>query len=803
MIQIPVANDDSTSYDHQIEVPEVKYQAYVYCTFIPHATNPIPNINGQTTGIQIVTVGLLEGDDFSPVARFGMINDTHSPFDEYTNLLPWAQDGKFNYYSAYARPKTPYDFKVHLNLKQEKMTVWCSGRGDEDWFMLAENVPLINKTDHINAIQVKQSIGGTGVEDLVVESEILQDREMVRSHPLAKKKRVVDSAKGFHFQQMRSAWRRPGRHVTVTRRNPQDSLPWIGFPDVVESKPGSLVATFSDGDTHGAGGRLLVVHSNDTGRTWGNEIAIKYPDGEDVTGLNCPRIQKLKNGSLLLLADLRGGAKTLFFRSLDEGYTWDQYSHLSSNDSDEGKMLIVPSRVLELADDTWLIGLTNIPGRSAWNMTESTFIEIYSSRDKGKNWELLSEIKDPSNVRSWFEPDMIQLENGRIWLFAREAHRLLPGLKTSSDDNGRTWSEADELPLPVIGRPCAGLLPGNRAMVTFRVLAGRQGLWAWTGDPAEKTTARIVGIHFQDKYSVGLKDGQLHIDSDALCGQFTRYCLRSPDSPASVIDVSAEIMVTENHGRAATLSVPFVGKLRIFTDYAEMAHEPSLRADVTEGEFHTYRILYEPPGFTLYIDGKKVFTSDKNAHQVVRTDWSAVGSSPFIFAFGNEPAFSETSPWEPVSEVRAGLTSSSWLKTYHDNSSEPDTVIPEGTHMLGMAVMSDRITPAVTGHSIWKSLDVQMQDPNTGRNYSLSWSAEQDGFPDQYILDRVIEVESSISGLDNGYSGWITLSDGRIFVINYTDDIAPACPAALQAARNLPWIRGTYLNMADVLPVNP
>lgn len=37
---------------------------------------------------------------------------------------------------------------------------------------------------------------------------------------------------------------------------------------------------------------------------------------------------------------------------------------------------------------------------------------------------------------------------------------------------------------------------------------------------------------------------------------------------------------------------------------------------------------------------------------------------------------------------------------------------------------------------------------------------------------QFIEVEASIAGIEQGYSGWVQLDDGRIFVVNYTDDTA-------------------------------
>ena len=80
-----------------------------------------------------------------------------------------------------------------------------------------------------------------------------------------------------------------------------------------------------------------------------------------------------------------------------------------------------------------------------------------------------------------------------------------------------------------------------------------------------------------------------------------------------------------------------------------------------------------------------------------------------------------------------------------------------------------------------------------------TWKAERDGFPDQYQLDNIIEVEASANGYEQGYSGWIQLDDGRIFVVHYTDDSAPMVKGR-DDGYGIPWIRGTFLDLSDLPP---
>jgi hypothetical protein len=108
-----------------------------------------------------------------------------------------------------------------------------------------------------------------------------------------------------------------------------------------------------------------------------------------------------------------------------------------------------------------------------------------------------------------------------------------------------------------------------------------------------------------------------------------------------------------------------------------------------------------------------------------------------------------------------------------------------------------QITPGVTGLALWKSVEVVTVSQN-GREHRTSWIAAKDGFPDQYQLDNVIEVEATVSGMDQGYSGWVQLPDNRVFVVNYTDDTAVIWPGTNTFPYGCSWIRGTYLLPSDL-----
>ena len=718
--------------------------------FIEDKTAVVAQRKGQPQNLQIVSLGEKAGEKFTPALRFGLANDGRAPVG-VAHVTPWLGDGELDYFGMYARPETPCDFKMTLDLGSGRSSVWVSGRGDDDWFLLAENVPLINPVGTINHVQVLQYPGAPAIGGVAVLQEPWPGGEKVRPHPLAKKDRTVGAGKGFKFQAMRSTWGKPGKHVRVARK------PGVhhGFPEVARWGTRRLVCTWRNGSHTGGTGGISVARSEDLGKTWGEPQLVHAGGG------NCSRIQKLADGSLMLPIDV-SGEKILLYRSEDGGVTWEKWGALQSN-KPGGRGGLVPSRVLELSDGAWLVSTSWYGGGSPpGGITSAETLQFFRSTDRGKTWTDWSELQiAPYNLS---EASLIELADGRLLLFAREwRYDAMPAVKAFSNDKGKTW-KVHELPFPMTGRTCAELLSDGRVMVTFRTGVGRAGLRAWIGDPDDPTTFQPTGAHFNDRHTVGIKDGALHIDNDGRCGQFTLYNFRPPDGPKGTVDVTAEVKVVSNQGRAATLSVPWAGKFRLFPDHVEMAHDASLRVDVSPGVFHTYRVESRVGQMKLYVDGQLKLDTDKGDDRL--RPFAANKLSYYAMGFGNEQR-------------------GSWLTDGEVKNSEPD-------------VYDRNITPQVTGYSIWRRVEETLDDPHTGRRV-ISWVAARDGFPDQYQLDHIIEVGMCASGHENGYSGWVEMDDGRIFVVNYTDDTAAAThPTAYLFG--VPWIRGTLLERSDLPP---
>jgi len=638
--------------------------------FVVQEQKPIPEDRPQF--LETIALGSEVEGQFTPVVRFGLADDRR--MGGRAHVTAWVSDGYIDYFAPYARPNTPYDFKLRLDLNNKRMSAWVSGQGEDDWFFLAEDVALTTDAQQINSVQVELYPDAPPIEGLMVRDKPYALAEQVRPHPLAKPNRVVGPNRGFTFQSMRSTWRKPDKHVTVFRKPGVHAA----FPDVAQAGPNHLVCVWRNSSHSGGTSGLSVVHSYDLGRTWSEPVGIGGG------GMNCPRLQRLKDGSLLLLCDVAGCTKIDFWQSEDGGQTWHSLPRFDPVAAGGSSQCYVPGRILELADDSWLLSTSTYfpPERDAPSRTEK--LDFYRSTDQGQTWEFRSGPVAPPHTLS--EPSTLEITPGRLVAYARDSNGTRPGARVYSDDMGKTWVFQD-LPFPITGRTCAGFLQDGRVMNTFRSGVGHASLWAWIGDAEDATGPQPVGAHFNDRHTVGLKEGELHLDNDGRRGQFTKYNLYPPDTAEGTLELSFEVQVLANEGRAASVVVPFAGVLRLFPDHVVMAHEPSLRAEVTPGQFHSYRILSRVGRMELYIDGELAWDTDKGDSSLKKiSSWLPIRISSYGLAFGNEVA-----------------DSTSWLY-----------------------VRAPDIVPEVTGYSIWRRFEAITDDPQVGRRVT-SWVAERDG----------------------------------------------------------------------------
>jgi len=122
---------------------------------------------------------------------------------------------------------------------------------------------------------------------------------------------------------------------------------------------GDLVLTYREADNHSEGPSAIVIRvSRAQGRTWGRRIVIaQIADPVRDGRLNCSRIIRLRDGSLLLAVDWippQGGENSgvvWLYRSQDHGQSWEGPEDTSVRGG------VVPA-LCQLRDGTLLAGLS-------------------------------------------------------------------------------------------------------------------------------------------------------------------------------------------------------------------------------------------------------------------------------------------------------------------------------------------------------------------------------------------------------------------------------------------------------------
>jgi hypothetical protein len=76
------------------------------------------------------------------------------------------------------------------------------------------------------------------------------------------------------------------------------------------------------------------------------------------------------------------------------------------------------------------------------------------------------------------------------------------------------------------------------------------------------------------------------------------------------------------------------------------------------------------------------------------------------------------------------------------------------------------------GKSFWQRVSYRVKNP-TQPEFAWQWQASSGQWPDQYQRDRLIQIQPNPPAPkhspDHGYSSWLTLKDGRILFVDYTN----------------------------------
>ena len=508
-------------------------------------------------------------------------------------------------------------------------------------------------------------------------------------------------------------------------------------PDIVSLPSGKMLCVFNATDFHWPKefSRITVIESSDRGRTWGRPRVVHgaYP-GRGEERWVTPRLSLLRDGRLVIICDQndhthmheRQSPGIHAWWSNDGGESWD-------GPSPTGIPGIEPDRVRELADGTLLVG-TQFTRASTHKLAEA----VLRSTDGGQTWGGLSVIaSDP--VHNYCEGAIISLQSGRLACIMRENnHNNYPSYLSFSDDQGHTWTKPVEAPFSG-DRPFAGQLADGRTLVTYRNQAGKPGLYAWLGDIETEhgykvarsgagATHAVRDAPAASRDAIPRSDPVVSLESDCLKLQngpdsVARYMLLPPESFTSEVRFECDIQVEGPANiPAATIQIARIG--------LQLAIAP----DKLSSGGHERR---NHPSFHRNVDMRQ------KRHLSIQSS----GGLLEILVDGEVIL--------PTLVLRETL----WDRSFFGNG------------------------PDHQGTAKWFRAEYTVNNP-TEPAHSWQWDAGSGQFPNQYEIDRWLEVDYNSSSLpDHGYSSWIEFPDGEIFLIDYTNEESPPGRALLKGYR--------------------
>jgi len=252
---------------------------------------------------------------------------------------------------------------------------------------------------------------------------------------------------------------------TISR---DDSI-YEAWPDVVLTPSGKLICVFAECTHHHDRSytRIMPTESVDRGRTWSSKRALT--DGtQGLPYYNCGRIMQLSDGRYVVLVGKiydrgeSGGRIQLYF-SQDQGQTW-------SEPVETPACGIVADKLLELDSGRWILSCHDKEINFGYLVQR-----LWYSDDHGRTWsEPVVVGRQPE--MNLCEVSILPIENQTLVAFMREnSFQGWDCFKTISNDNGETWGDLINFPLPACHRPVAGWLQNGQIMITHRFIQGRKG----------------------------------------------------------------------------------------------------------------------------------------------------------------------------------------------------------------------------------------------------------------------------------------------------------------------------------------
>ena len=242
------------------------------------------------------------------------------------------------------------------------------------------------------------------------------------------------------------------------------------FPHMCRLASGRIMLTYRESNGHVASEycRLIVRYSDDAGHSWSERQVIR--DELPVAGVlqvwNCPKIQQLKDGRVLLLCDTyafppgewsqnMSHCHMVLWLSTDDGIHW-------STAQPTTVLGICPDQISEMDDGRWLL-----PSNMRSENTGLIVQNIATSLDQGDTWSQPVAMFDAPGYEL-DEVSIVVLPSGQLVAYLRDDSGR-PLQKMISRDGGFTWDGPyNTLNPAAIGMPIAGLTQDGLILITSR-----------------------------------------------------------------------------------------------------------------------------------------------------------------------------------------------------------------------------------------------------------------------------------------------------------------------------------------------
>lgn len=266
------------------------------------------------------------------------------------------------------------------------------------------------------------------------------------------------------------------------------------FPSLCRTRAGRIILAYRESNGHVASEycRIILRHSDDGGVTWSPRRVFRDEDRASGTlkTWNCPKIQQLDDGRILLLSDCydfppgewghgMGNSHIVVWFSDDEGDSWSDARPTTVNG-------ICPDFVTELPNGRWLLP-TNIYDEE----TGQCMQQITASTDSGETWEAPAVICTEPDYRL-AEVSIIRCPDGELVAYLREeSGKRRPLQKMISRDGGESWEGPyDTLNVAAQGMPISGLTHDGLVMTTGRYALRN----SWRIDMSPETMQRRLDL---------------------------------------------------------------------------------------------------------------------------------------------------------------------------------------------------------------------------------------------------------------------------------------------------------------------